>query len=849
MGLDISKITNAELQKLANIQDKNNNKILDSAEFELFKEKAAKKEGISAEDFNQAMGLYKTEAAQTTVATVQTAVPTRKEKRAARKDLNARRNDIEKDIQALIEGKKSARLRKDEGITLNNLVKRLSEKNENSEYAGIIADVQAVVAFANSTKFNSKEEVKALEKRIKKNDKFNDFQKGLAEQIVELAKREQINKEAEVLVGIYDAIKADKNNAENYTAYLKKVKTEMDNRGLKNVSYYSDEAFEKLESVVKQDAVDAANKKREQMVKDGAEFDSEKKVKKALENKTPETDKISRKAIKNGKDMNGVTARWLDRDRRAEELEKITEEELKDELGEKLFNILNRSYLDKKKNSDGSYNVRELSDALFEKVGYDVWMNMSDDTPMSELQGAKNELKYLTGRDLKDKDIKKIMKLVHIEKEPKNRNLLDAVKKSIIPGIAGAIAGFSADSRLHVTQKVQINMESTSAKNMLAELEAAGITPTTIANSDGTITVTILQEVLKDTRALSALAGAGIGVLTGTLMNLIVGMENNEKSCFSIADFDLTNERYTNIDNYKDYVRKTEANSKRADLICALADTMHKQYGDDWAKQYDSMLKKFAGRGSVLNCLEFRSGVLFGVTDQKKPEQTTTTPTTSTTPTTQTTTETEKDHTYSTNQKDAVEATYEDVPAIDGSTTEWKKIARQYDCLVEKYTLNGAIRILKIAQAINNGDYSAENLDKLYKLSLKGPSQLKNIEGLDYQKFYDTYKATYLPALEYDKNGKPIKGTGVKVPAQLGDCTRNAELSLKAGRLPQAKNVVKPTGHAADRRKISDGSEAVYYARFDNGPVLTYTEKEKRDIAVRAFKDKYPNAKAQSWEK
>ena len=42
--------------------------------------------------------------------------------------------------------------------------------------------------------------------------------------------------------------------------------------------------------------------------------------------------------------------------------------------------------------------------------------------------------------DLNDKDIKKIMKLVHIEREPKNRNVLDAIKKTIIPGLAGGIA-------------------------------------------------------------------------------------------------------------------------------------------------------------------------------------------------------------------------------------------------------------------------------------------------------------------------------------------------------------------------------------------------------------------------
>lgn len=844
MGLDISKITNAELQKLAYTQDKDNNTFLNSEEFAIFKQEAAMLEGVSTEDFNQAMGLYKTEAAQATEAgqVTQISVVTttqelsKKEKKAAKKSLEARQDDIKNDIKALIEGKKSARLREDNGISLDSLTATLQRRNPNPDYAVVIADVQQVVDFVNSTNFNSKKEVEALEKRIKKNKDFNNFQKSLAEQIVELAKKKQINKESEVLVDIYNGIRADQNNAENFTAYLKKVKTEMEARGLKNVSYYSDEAFDALETVVKQDAEKVADPKRQKMVKDGANYDSEKEVKKALLNSTPETDKLSRKVFKKGKDMNGVTARWLDRDRRAEDLEKITEKELKDELGEELFNILNRKYLYTKKNQDGTYNVRDLSDALFERVGADVWMNMSDDTPMSELQSAKDELKYLTGRDLKDKDIKKIMKLVHIEKEPKDRNLLRAVKETIIPGIASAIAGASTYSSLDVTQKVQLNLDdATTAQEMINELEAAGVTPSVSENLDGTITVTVLQKVLQNNRALAALAGAGIGVLTGTLMKLIVGMENNEKSCFSIADFDLTNERYTNIDNYKNYVREKEANSKRADLICALADTMYKQYGIDWAKHYDSMLKKFAGRGSVLNCLEFRGGMLHGVKEEKPVKPPVVTPV-------------EEEHSYSEHDVDAVEATYEDVPAIDGSKTSWAKIARQYDCLVQKYTLNGAIRILKIAQAINNGDYSTENLDKLYKLSLKGRSQLKNIEGLDYQKYCEILDATSLSALKYDKDHNVIKGTGVKVPAQLGDCQRNAELSLKVGRMPKAKRVVKPNGHAADRRKTSDGSAAAFYARFDGGQAIQYADKQSRDIAVAAFKRQHPNAKIQKWE-
>lgn len=849
MGLDISKITNAELQKLANLQDCDNSKFLDSTEFTIFKQEAAKLAGVSAEDFNQAMGLYKTEAAQATEATVQTTTIektlTRKEKRAAKKNLKERQHDIKNDIKALIDGKKSARLVEESNISLDNLTTKLAEKNTNSEYKEVIADVQKVVDFVKGTNFNSKKEVEALEKRIKKNDDFNDFQKDLAENMVELAKREQINKEAEVLVGIYNEVRADKTKAQNFTAYLDDVKTEMERRNLKNTSYYSDEAFDALEDYVKQEVEEMTKNKRKAMIKNGAEFDSEKEVKNAILDSLPEDDKFARKVAKKEKDMNGVTGRWLDKDRRAEDLEKITENELKDELGKNLFNLLNRSYLHTKRNPDGTYNVRELSDALFERVGYDVWMNMSDDTQMSELQGVKNELKYLTGRDLKDKDIKKIMKLVHIKKEPKDRNILRALKENVLPAITGAIVGGAVSPRIENTNRLLVTLDAESNANATVDaLTDAGANISTTTNPDGSITISILQKQLVDLRVLSALVGAGVGVLTGTMMNLIFGMENNEKSCISIADFDLTNEQFTNIDKYKDYIRKIQPEAK-ANLVSALADTLYKEYGDDWAKHYDSMLKKFAGRGSVLNCLEFRAGQLV---DVKKVENTNDNNNIENNTDNNTTVD---DSRYSTKDKKAVEATYEDIPAIDGSTTSWRKIAYQYDCLVEKYTLNGAIKILKIAQAINNGDYSAENIDKLYKLTMSdghnGRVALRNIEGIDYQKYCDVLKATYLPALEKDSNGKNIPGTGVKVPAALGDCTRNAELSLKEGKMKQAKRLVGPSGHAADRRKLSDGSAAQYFARFNGGPVQTYTDLQKRDDAVRDFKKKHPNAKVEKW--
>ena len=61
MTLPIAQITNAALQKLAYLKDANNNGVLEENEFIKFKSEASERKDISAEDFNQAMGLYITE--------------------------------------------------------------------------------------------------------------------------------------------------------------------------------------------------------------------------------------------------------------------------------------------------------------------------------------------------------------------------------------------------------------------------------------------------------------------------------------------------------------------------------------------------------------------------------------------------------------------------------------------------------------------------------------------------------------------------------------------------------------------------------------------------------------------
>ena len=78
MGLDISKITNQKLRKLANEcdnKDKNYGN-LNQEEYEIFRSKAGEVKGVSNKSFNQAMGLYISEPISSTEATSVAAVTT-----------------------------------------------------------------------------------------------------------------------------------------------------------------------------------------------------------------------------------------------------------------------------------------------------------------------------------------------------------------------------------------------------------------------------------------------------------------------------------------------------------------------------------------------------------------------------------------------------------------------------------------------------------------------------------------------------------------------------------------------------------------------------------------------------
>jgi hypothetical protein len=327
---------------------------------------------------------------------------------------------------------------------------------------------------------------------------------------------------------------------------------------------------------------------------------------------------------------------------------------------------------------------------------------------------------------------------------------------------------------------------------------------------------------------MKLLIGAGAGVLQAALIQLIFGDDVQfERSCLSLTDI-----KTNDLDEYRKHLEKLYVKEpSKVDAIIGLAATYKTEDGQWDAEAYKKDLESYAGKGTNMNCKEFRSVKLWKIKDAHNPSDK---------EPVKTPTETTEDvGSYAT--REVCTDVIEDVPTIDGRSTTWSQIAAQYDCLrttafkdiVPNQTpLNKAIRALKIAQAITNGDYSYENISRLVEMSYKNPSGMKNVEGLDYNVYSNTLKATVL-------------GKDVKVPNTLADCQRNTNVSLKVTNpVKKATKTVTQNGSAKDR--IKTGENCSYDARM-GGETSSYATRTERDNAVNEYKKTHQKAKQETW--
>ena len=801
MGLDISKITNAELKKLAFVNDKNNDGKLENEELNLFKAEAAAKDNITAEDFNQAMGLYTSNPTK-----AEKEAPARKNNNVSKEDLRSHENSIKRTLKQLADNKVVFTSEKD-------IANALREKFTNSEYDVLHEQIDQVLnAIPN---FKNKDDVNNIKKVVKNKLKMNEFQKDVLNEIVKMAKTVAIQNELNIAIGLYEAEKAKYTDGNiNYKESYKNAKEQIAKGS------YADEVKELLKEHVKADADNRVSAKA--VANENAITD--KTMRKEIKADVDKNDRFMKKAIKNNEFIDDAVRRNKLNQRDAQ-LKEITAKELKDELGYDLYQKLNQSYLPANE-KDGNFNVSTLADPIRKRIGSNVLIHESKDIPMSELNLIKKDLEVMVKDTLTDKEVKAIIDLVWAEVAKKDRSMGTALRNGvdgILPGLAGAL---SASRILDVKQNVSITTGAKECEGILAELAEQGIKPEVLELADGQLQINIKQEVLLNPLAINALIGAGVGFASRVLATLIFGEKEYEKSCVSIADFDPQDPQYTNLDNYKQYLQERLPAAK-ANALIAIAENCKDANGEFDKAQFDSLMKHIAGVGSVIACDEIGAHSK-GITAARKAEEVTEVAEE------ETPDEPVQDR-ITTSQMEKTLTGKELVPTIDGTKTSWSKIANQYECLVERYgNISKAIRALKIAQAITDGDYSAERIDELVALSYKGASKLKGIAGLDHDVYVNTLMATYL-------------GKDVKVPNELAGCKRNPDKSLETQALPQATVVVKPNGSAMDATTVRT-KVTVYGIRVNGGAIETFYDLNKANTRLDELETQYPNAKIEVLE-
>lgn len=784
--------------------------------------------GLVNENYKETLGLTINQATTEAVEVKYEEKEASVEKKTpvSKKDQRTDKKEVKKFIKDAVGGYiRVDNLNTREVGTLDNIVDGLKVNYTQHYYQEIIKDVQDVVDLVKATEYNSKKDINDIKKEIKKG--LNDFQKDIVDDLVDLAREEQIQKEAANLEQIYNGVrKKHEGEKENFTAFVKESKTEMKNAGIKGS--YTQEALARLEAQAEVESAQLQDNKRVAMVENKSENVKARQVKRELLEEA-KGDKITRKVIREDKAGNKLTARKLDIDRTAEDLEKITTEELKDTLGNDLFNRLDDSFLDR---NAKTHNLRGLSDAIVAAVGYDFWENRQG-LNLEEREQIKTAILDYTGLDkVSNKEINKLMDLCHVKREPKDRNFGRAVLRALTLGIVGGgVGGGLGASSVKAHAKASINISGVNAEEIVKNITASGGS-TPVVNSDGSITITSesLATVEGCGAVLGALAGVGIGVAAGTIMSLILGMNNDEGQCF-----DTATKKIKDIDEYARHINNDlEDNPEKAKLIIDLARLYKEAYGDDWSEKYHDDLEKFAGN-EVLNCLEFRGGRLFAAKPEKVQEETKT--------------DKKEDVKAFVAEKAAVEAKgyekpiMEEVETFNASYSTWELITEMYPCLKDKYkNINDRIRILKLAQAINNGDYSAENLDKLLNLSKitntkVREEELKKAAGLDYE--------AYISVLNAGTIGE------IKDLKELAGCKKCKD------RPDRAKNVAQGgTGvgrYAADSIKVGTEwvqteatQDAIYALKIDGEKVQTYKSRKERD---EAFADYVNNNKAKKIEK
>ena len=701
----------------------------------------------------------------------------------------------------------------------------------NPVYIDLLAKFDKVTAEIKRVGYDSKAKVEALKKEVNI-DKKDDFTKDVLKILIDDAETKQRAKEYGDIKTKYDeAVKAGMNEEEAHRQVRKEYKDKGSyyKDYLKHGSLaYKVFHLKRKSSEFEKNTIMADARKTARMAQSESDATSSRKVKQDAEDtmkKNGDWNRYTEKAL-NGENSFGEWISGKDSDMKVgrknvarkntvEQVQEngLTEKEIhkaidkRSTFGSKvtlglffkkktqLFEALKASGLIEDK-GNGKFDVSNLSLLIGDNVGYNYKLDRQskDFKALSELTKTTSAASVATElKNLSPKEAKMLVDMCGYDIEDKDiaKAILGATAGALVSGLGGASAAATnkrpiVDRKISNSNHVEVNIkcEGKVLDEIIDQVEGQGGQANLI---EGGIQIVIDQknvrplywkasrQILK-TALKSAMVGAAYGMLAG--------LKDKPETPITSTQFDCTSlEEYgKRIDNE---VKQNAISPKYAEALKLIAATFVKKDANGetvWdCDQYKAYLNKAAGDGGILNREEFITMLERSDNNKKIPD--------------------DKPNDNGNGNGGTVDdgngGTVDDgngngnvvapktctitvdqeadqkieIPTLTRKQTKtWNATVRTYyPCLVQKYGEKKAIRMMKLAQGIRDGNYSEERMEKLYKdtLGLKSEAAIKayKAEGFDSAYYYDRYNDTDLPETVF-------------APAEIGECSRKANVTV-----------------------------------------------------------------------
>ena len=682
----------------------------------------------------------------------------------------------------------------DETFTRENIIKDIYSKHSNKTDENLQTIIEKIMDSLGEEDCKSKEELNSARKDIAKN--LNRQEKKVLDEVFAYYEAKQILEEYKEVVNEYNKLEG-----KNYTNNYKQLKKELKEDGKWNRSYYevAYKLFENkgLNSIMQTDqdgkVATSDNTKAKEIRKEvksehkgEINGDKDKKYNKTLKgNITPEI-----QARKN-----------VVMDRR-EEIKNFDADDVKKAVGQGLSVRIENNVLDEGK------TCADISAEIEKYVGADYLINGSKDTENAELYNIQVMLDETFNIEADEKETKKICEDLCGYKI-KSKDHTPGIVPILGGAIAGALGGGLGEAATAVDKIVRIPHTTTITVNDLTNiLTEVGINGDIIQEINQSISNTETYTVNDVISRLVEGIGGAVGLAVPFLTTLVFGKDiQYEKACVNLQEYDATKDTYTDPEKFKNHLKGRYKDSP--ELLAGLVNLVdiYTVNGTFEHAKYWSYLKNLAGAGSNLNCAEI-AGMRLDST-QKEVKKNESDPVKV------------KMRTYKEVTDPVTTTKAEECDIVNTRKSSWYKLAEFYgDCGKDAPTV---VRMLKLAQAITDGDYSEDRMNKLLQASRKSydgntkeerkAAMKANFDalGLGDAFDFDTYYAMLTT---------PIMPNETKLPKNLGDCNSSYNNhNVDVGKIEGSYDGPAPKYASGTVTNTTSGTTKYYY-QIDNGEII-----------------------------